>query len=164
LKIRTHMPRFIVAGDATRNLAAKVHHEPTNLFDKTAPLALAAAAVGAAIGAWFVGAEMVKGQMFAAAVVAGLLAAVAGRLSSQSISPVWFFGGLMVVAVAGPVIATFVHAGTLGPTRAAVSGKLFALARPMPLDWIAGAFVGIPLGLWWAGSLIERESVKAEKR
>jgi len=77
---------------------------------------------------------------------------------------VWFFGGLMVVAVAGPVIATFVHAGTLGPTRAAVSGKLFALARPMPLDWIAGAFVGIPLGLWWAGSLIERESVKAEKR
>jgi hypothetical protein len=156
LKVPTRMPRFIAAGDATRVLGDKTHHEPTTLIDQTAPIALLAAVLGAAVGAWFVSATTMKGQTFAAAAVAGLVAAAAGRLASQRISPAWFFLGLILVAAAGPVIATFIHAGALGPTRAALADKLFPLARPMPLDWIAGAFVGIPLGLWWASSLIEK--------
>lgn len=156
LKVPTRMPRFIAAGDTTRVLGDKTHHEPTRLIDPTAALALAAAIVGAAVGAWFVASAMLKGQTFAAAVVAGLLAAAAGRLASQRVTPAWFFLGLVLVAIAGPVIATFMHAGTLGPTRAAFAGRLFPLARLMPLDWIAGAFVGVPLGLWWAGSMIEK--------
>lgn len=156
LRVPTRMPRFIVAGDATRTLGDRSHHEPMTLIDQTAPLALIASVVGAAVGAWFVAAATLKGQTFAAAVVAGLLAAAAGRLASQRVSPAWFFLGLVLVAAAGPVIAAFMYAGDLGPTRAALEGKLFPLARPMPLDWIAGAFVGIPLGLWWAGSMIEK--------
>lgn len=156
LKVPTRMPRFIAAGDTTRTLGDKTHHEPVALFDKTAPIALIAAIAGAAVGAWFVAAEPTKGQTFAAAAIAGLLAAAAGRLASQRVSPAWFFLGLTVVAIAGPIIATFMHAGTLGPTRAALDGRLFPLARLMPLDWMAGGFVGVPLGLWWAGSLIEK--------
>jgi hypothetical protein len=160
LKVPTRMPRFIAAGDATRVLGDKTHHEPVKLIDPTAAIALIAAIIGAAVGAWFVAAAMLKGQTFAAAVVAGLLAATAGRLATQRISPAVFFLGLILVAIAGPVIATFMHTGTLGPTRAAFAGKLFPLARLMPLDWIAGAFVGIPLGLWWAGSMIEKHEHK----
>lgn len=155
-RVPTRMPRFIVAGDATRVRGERSHHEPTALFDRTAATAFAAAAIGAAIGGWIVAVTTLKGQTFAAAATAGLLAAVAGRLASQRVTPAWFVLGLVAVAVAGPVAATFMHAGDLGPTRAALAGKLLPLARPMPLDWIAGAFVGIPLGLWWAGSLIEK--------
>ncbi len=156
LRVPTRMPRFIVAGDATRDRGRRSHHEPTTLRDPTAGVALVAAVIGAAVGAWFVAASTLKGQTFAGAVVAGLLAAVAGRLASQRVSPAWFFLGLVAVAAAGPVIAAFMYSGDLGPTRAALEGRLFALARPMPLDWIAGAFVGLPLGLWWAGSLLEK--------
>ena len=156
LRVPTRMPRFIADGDATRTLGDRTHHEPTRLADRSAIVAVAAAIVGAGIGGWFVAAETLKGQTFAAAAAAGLLAAAAGRLASQRASPVWFFVGLVLLAAASPVIATFTHGGTLGPLRAALDHRLFPLARPLPMDWIAGAFVGIPLGLWWAGSMIEK--------
>jgi len=39
---------------------------------------------------------------------------------------------------------------------AAIGGDLFTLAMPMPLDWLAGAFWGIPIGLSWAESMVEK--------
>lgn len=156
LRVPTRMPRFIAEGDTTRTLGERTHHEPTAMRDKSAVVAIAAAIAGAGVGAWFVGAETLKGQTFGAAAAAGLLAAAAGRLSAQRASPAWFFAGVAVLAAAAPIMATFAHGGTLGPTRAALDHRLFPLARPLPLDWIAGAFIGIPLGLWWAGSMIEK--------
>jgi hypothetical protein len=156
LRIPTRVPRFIAAGDTTRDRTTHIHREPTAFVDKALPIAILAAAAGAALGGWLIAQDFLKGQTFAAAAVGGVLAAAAGRLVSQRITPAAFFLGLMLVAIAGPIIATFLHPSALGPARAALAGTLFPLARPLPLDWLAGAFVGIPLGLWWAGSLLEK--------
>ncbi|MCC6321492.1 MAG: hypothetical protein IT438_08685 [Phycisphaerales bacterium] len=161
LRVPTRVPRFIVAGDATRNLAAKAHHEPTAITDPGAIIAVAAAAAGAAVGAWLIAQDFTTGQTFAAAVGGGILAAAAARLTSQRASPAWMFLGVMLVAVAGPIIASFLHPSASGPMRAAMSGTLFPLARPLPMHWLAGAFVGIPLGLWWASSLLEKHEQPA---
>ncbi|MFN7020387.1 MAG: hypothetical protein ACK4WH_03540 [Phycisphaerales bacterium] len=161
-RVPTTVPGFIVASDATRNLAAKSHHEPTAFAVPTAALAIIAAVVGGAVGAWLIAQDFLKGQTFAAAAVGGLLAAALARLVSQRTNPALIVLGLMFVGVLGPVIATFLHPSPLGPTRAAMSGTLFPLARPLPMHWLAGAFVGVPFGLWWAGSMLEKHDATAK--
>lgn len=161
-RVPTTVPRFIVASDATRNLGAKSHHEPTAIADPAAALAIIAAVAGGAVGAWLIAQDFLKGQTFAAAAVGGLLAAALARLVSHRTNPALIVLGLMIVGVLGPVIATFLHPTTLGPTRAAMSGTLFPLARPLPMHWLAGAFVGVPFGLWWAGSMLEKHDSTAK--
>ncbi len=164
LRVPTRVPMFIAASDATRDLAAKSHHEPTAIRDYSAIPALIFAAIGAGNGAWLIAPDSLKGQTLAAVAVGGILAAAAGRLASQRINPVVFFLGLMLIGIAGPILATFIHPSTIGPARAAIAGTLFPLARPMPFDWLAGGFVGIPFGLWWAGSLLEKHDPGTERR
>ncbi|MBX3401772.1 MAG: hypothetical protein KF699_00010 [Phycisphaeraceae bacterium] len=143
--------------------SAHPHHvEPRALWNNSTPQALL---IGAAIGgivAWLVAQDTLKGQTFAAAAFAGMLGATAGRMSAPNASAVTFVAAIVVLAVVSPVAATFMHAGGMGPTRAALAGRLFALARPLPLDWAAGAFFGIPLGLSWAASMIDRHAPKAD--
>ncbi len=136
------------------------HHppEPRVLWDKATPAALAAALVVAALIGWLVAQDTLKGQTFAAAAFAGMFGATAGRMAAPTASALTFVAALALLAIAAPAVATFMHGSTLGPTRAALGQTLFPLARPLPLDWIAGAFVGIPLGLSWAASLTDRQS------
>lgn len=140
------------------------HVEPRALWNPATPQALI---IGAAIGgvvAWLVAQDTLKGQTFAAAAFAGMLGATAGRMSAPSASAVTFVAAIVLLAVVSPLAATFVHAGDLGPTRAALAGRLFPLARPLPLDWAAGAFFGIPLGLSWAASMIDRHAPKGDEQ
>jgi hypothetical protein len=132
-------------------------HEPLRLFDRTTFRALIAAVIGAALGAYLIAAEALKGQTVFAAIGGGVLAAAFGRLASQSVSPVLFLIGVVIVATLGPVTATLAHPPGLGLVQAAIEGSLFRLARPLPFDWLAGGFIGVPLGLWWAGSMIEKQ-------
>ena len=44
------------------------------------------------------------------------------------------------------------------------AGELFALARPAPLDWIAGGFIGVAIGISWAGSMIDRHVPEEQKQ
>jgi hypothetical protein len=88
-----------------------------------------------------------------------MLAAAGGRLASQQVSPTVMFAGVMLTSVIGPIGAVLLHPAGVGPAQAALAGTLFPLARPMPLDYLAGALIGLPLGLWWAGSMLERHDV-----
>jgi hypothetical protein len=134
------------------------HHaaETRTLFDKATPMALGASLLAGAIIAWLVAQDTLKGQTFAAAAFAGMFGATAGRLAAPTSSSLTFIAAIALLGIASPAIATFMHPAAMGPTRAALAGTLFPLARPLPLDWAAGAFVGIPLGLSWATSLVEK--------
>jgi hypothetical protein len=138
-----------------------VHHhlpkEPSAIVDSTLPVAFLAAAAVGAVAIWIVAQETLKGQTFAAAVVAGVLAAAAGRIASQQITGAVFIAAVAVLGIAGPAIAMMIHKTPMGAVHAAQAGKLFFLARPLPLDLVAGAFVGTPFGLVWAGSMIDRK-------
>jgi hypothetical protein len=155
----TRVPTMAGAIPENRDPEHAHHHlpkEPTTLLDSTTPAAIAAALIAGAIVVWIIAQETLKGQTFAAAAIAGIAAAAAGRMASQRVSGAVFIAGLAVVGAAGPAIAMFVHSTPEGAVHAAQAGKLFALARALPLDYMAGAFVGVPMGLVWAGSMIER--------
>jgi hypothetical protein len=113
------------------------------------------AIVLAAGATWVVAQETIKGQTFAAAIAAGLLGTFGGRLISSRASIGVFVAAIAVLAAVSPAAATFYHSSDPALVRASLAGSLFPPARLMPLDWIAGAFVGIPMGLNLAASMGE---------
>lgn len=141
--------------------------EPHALFSARAPVAIAAAILGAGVVVWVLAFDSSKGQTLAAAIFAGLAAAAAGRTLAATLSPMLFVAAIGLLAAASPVAAMVLHSGgnagvsgggtgSAALSTAALAGTLFRLARPLPLDWLAGALVGIPLGLAWANSLVQK--------
>jgi hypothetical protein len=117
------------------------------------------AAIGvAAFAAWFLAASGAKGQTFAAALVAGLLAGLAAQTTASSkgyhLTPVAPMLGIALVALAGPLIARAMAGGNI--VELVYAGKVFSLARPLSLDWASGAMIGVPVGLGWAGAMLDR--------
>jgi hypothetical protein len=124
-----------------------------------------------AVGAWIVAREPLKGQTFAAAAVAGILLAIAGHLAAPRAPLEVFVLAVAILAAVSPALSllvnlvptatgaratlTFLPGGSrvLAAVRA---GTMLPLARLLPLDWVAGAFVGIPIGLSWAGAMVEK--------
>lgn len=95
-----------------------------------------------------------KGQVVAAAVLSGLAAATIGTFASRrwGFSPLGTAAGIAVVAGLAPLVAGMMtQSGAL--VKMANAGSLLPAARALPLDWIAGMLVGIPLGLAWGQSL-----------
>lgn len=129
--------------------------EPSAFNDPSTLIALGGAAIAGAVVAFLLAQDALKGQTVFAAFAAGLVGATVGRMCSQRCSPVVFFAAIALVAILAPAAATLVHPGASGVLRAAKAGSMLALARPLPLDWMAGAFIGIPIGLAWAGSMVE---------
>ncbi|QOJ01687.1 MAG: hypothetical protein HRU70_14835 [Phycisphaeraceae bacterium] len=134
--------------------------------------ALAAVGVGVLAGAaaaWLVAIEGTKGQGILAGLVAGLAAAAAGQLASLSldakreptVAPALV--AITLLAVGGPIAAWLMLGdGLPQAARAVASGvgvkELLPLARLTPLDWFGGALIGAPIGLGWAGSMVEKRA------
>lgn len=138
--------------------------EPTEYFNSTAPMALAAAVAAGGVIVWLVAQETLKGQTFAAAAIAGVAAAAAARVAAPRVSSVWVFGAVALLAAASPLIASFKHPTQMDVVQASLAGRLFVLARLLPLDWVAGAFTGVPIGLAWATSMVDRHAEPAVAR
>lgn len=127
----------------------------------------AAAAAGAAAGgvvAWLVAVETMKLQTIAAAVGAAIAAGAVvqmvvtvmpGPAASYRRTLVAGALAMTLLALVGPVSSRLVY-GSAGVLRAAYGGNYFGLAAPLALDWVAGALLGLPLGLSWSGSMIEK--------
>lgn len=96
-----------------------------------------------------------KGQTVVAAILAAAMATVTGAFLATSrkarFSPYAPLIALAVLAVAAPFAARIFHGTRI--VDAAYRGELLALCRPISLDWVVGALLGIPLGFSWAGSL-----------
>lgn len=109
--------------------------------------------VTAAIVWWLVFSEY-KGQVILGATLAMFFGVTAGRVASHLAPPHCFFLAVVVLAVLGPAVGVLAQGGSI--LRATYASDLLPIARLTPLDWIAAGFLGGPLGLAWASSLIQR--------
>ncbi len=127
----------------------------------------AAAGAGAIVGgvvAWLIAVETLKLQTIAATACAGIAAgsaaqlvisAMPGAAASYRRTLVAGACSMAILATVGPVSALAAN-GSTGVLRAVYTGNYFGLAAPLALDWVAGALLGLPLGLSWSGSMIEK--------
>lgn len=129
--------------------------EPRAILHRSAPVALLAGLIGAGVVVWLVAQSTYKGQTFAAAALGGVAAGAAVRVLAVHASGVWAFVAFAVLSAASPVVARMMSGDV---AAAAMSGQLLRLAHPLPLDYLAGALVGVPMGLAWGASMV----VKAE--
>lgn len=155
---------LVLVGLIVLSARAEHHQEPGPRLDRflgplrraTTPMAAALAVVFAAAGAWLIAVEPLKGQALGAAVVAGILAAAAGRLADVHAPAFVFLIPVVVLAIGAPVVAATTTEGGIELVLTVNQQGLFRLANILPLDWIAGAFLGVPVGHAWAGSLLHR--------
>ncbi len=94
------------------------------------------------------------GQTFAAAIAGGAVGAAAARTLVNGAPRASALLAIPLGAILCPLVG---FAMSPKPLDVAIAGgTVHALARVMPLDWCAGALIGIPFGLTWAGSMIEK--------
>ncbi len=133
--------------------------EPTEkLASAGSAVALLVAFAAAGAGAWIVARETLSGQTIGAAGVAGLAGATLGRIAAPRASAIMFVVAIGLLAVAGPVIATGASGAEIA--RDVYELKVVPLARPLPMHWMAGGLIGVPLGMAWAGQMLEKRGAR----
>ncbi len=147
---------WIIQRAADHDLAEGVREEPETPRRRDAWIGLTVGVLVGALAAWVIAREGLKGQTFAAGAISGVFSATAGRLAAPTAPPIAFIAAGAILAVLGPLSGIFMQSGD--PLIAANANELFALAWLSPLDWVGGAFFGVPLGLSWAASLMDRRS------
>ncbi|MFZ4573388.1 MAG: hypothetical protein ACOYN0_03255 [Phycisphaerales bacterium] len=124
--------------------------------------AFGAGVVGCALLTFFVANNGLKGQTLAAATIGGLAAAIMGQLvlagKRSLITPVIPAASVVIVAVLGPIAAAILHGSKLD--AAIYAGDVLPLARPISLEWAAGALMGVPLGLSWTATSVDPAAVE----
>ncbi len=102
--------------------------------------------------------EPLKGQsVFAAAIAAigvGAVTQLASAGTSRFVHLMVPFAALVLLATLAPVVAMQWHGSKL--IEASRAGTLLGLAAPNGFDWLCGGFLGIPVGVAWAESMMER--------
>lgn len=118
-------------------------------------ISLAVGLAMSAVAAWLIAVEPLKGQTIGAAFVAGLIGAATARLVFLRL-PGWTAAAIpAALAILGP-LATHALAGDV--VADVFDRSLFRLGWLLPLDWAAGALVGIPFGLAWTDNVIQQHS------
>lgn len=109
---------------------------------------------GSAVGVWLIAQTGYKGQVIGAALVGGLVGGIiAFALDHQA--KLWpLVAGCAVVSVAGPVMALVMGGDDKALHAAVIGGTVTRLALPVGLDGMAGACLGIPVGLYVAKGLL----------
>ncbi|MEO1008237.1 MAG: hypothetical protein AAFX79_06700 [Planctomycetota bacterium] len=118
-------------------------------------LAIAAAVVAGGALVWVFAVTPLKGQAIAAAGLAAVGLTLVVRVIDRATPALGAVLACAVLAVAGPAFAL----ATVPPgdaLAASYAQQLPAVSRPTPLDWSAGALLGIPIGLAWAASILKR--------
>ncbi len=121
--------------------------------------ALKAAAAGALVlpAVWLLALTAMKGQVIAAVILGSVVAGLAGRLFSPHVQPVLLFLSPLVFGAAGHWFGLMQLDGGVSQADAAAMGLLSHLSLPMPLDYLAGTFIGAPIGYGWAKSFLQHE-------
>lgn len=137
-------------------LASGHWHVPIHQHDEPgfSPMTGAAIAAGAAIvvgfvAPWMVAQNTLKMQTIAAGAIAGMFGAAVAMAIHHRAHPAAILAGACCMAALGPAAGMVMHGGGVetGFGAMALAGKLAPAARVLPLDWIAGAFLGTPIGL-----------------
>ncbi len=114
------------------------------------------AVLAGAVVAWGVARSEMVGQTFGAAVAAGIVGTLVGRVVGHRACVPASMLACPILAAASPAIGAVMHGQSV--TEALYRGELFALARIMPLDWLAGMLIGVAVGVSWAGSMVEKHA------
>lgn len=121
--------------------------------------ALGVGLLAGAVVAWFLAVSPLKGQAVLSAVCAAVAMAAAARLVDLRTPMAGLAIPVAALAVLGP-LAGLALAGNGGSVSGVVAsvyrGTLAPIANITPLDWIAGGLLGIPMGVAWAGSMMEK--------
>ncbi len=117
--------------------------------------AMALGIVAGGVASWAAARSEAVGQTVAATMAAGVFGGLVARLAAPGLPYAALIGAGFVLAVAGPVTASLIDGDQA--IRRLYEGSIFALARPMPIDWLAGLFIGVPLGSSWAASMLEKK-------
>jgi len=108
--------------------------------------------------AWLIARTDAKAQTIVAGIAAGIAASAAGKLVAASMGddpPLEvFFVSIALAAVISPIVVLVLHGS--GAERDLFANRLFAPALILPLDWAAGAFIGVPIGARWVQGSIEQ--------
>lgn len=127
---------------------------------------LAAAVVAASVVGWLAAITPYKGQALFAAFLGGIAAGWASAFAAST-SHHGRPSSLIPAVISLPLVAalTFLflkfsaNGAVIAQTRAIASesgNQLFALGRILPLDWLAGGLLGVPVGANWAASMVDR--------
>lgn len=130
--------------------------EPQSSAPRDWVLAAVGCAAAAALGAWLIAQSPLQGQVYAAAVAAGVAGGAAGRSLANHAPMLPILVGGCLLAVIGPLVAQFGVSGD--PLARLFAGDWPGLGLLTPFDWLAGIFVGVPLGEMWANSMLDRQS------
>jgi hypothetical protein len=120
------------------------------------PIAILAGVIAAAAAGWLIAAVPMKGQAVFAAIFAGIAAAAAGRLVDYRLPLAVFFVPIVILAIVSPLTGLYLGVKSGGIVATSYIQALTPLANITPLDWIAGGFLGIPLGAAWTTSMVEK--------
>lgn len=138
-----------------------IEHDDIAKIAPAAGMATLAASLAAGAVAYVVAASMLKGQTFFAACAAGLASGVVVQLVATGqrakATPTLGVLALVVPALAAPIIAQVTQGDAI--VREAFAGTLFPPARVLSLDWAAGAMLGVPMGMGWAGAILDTRAV-----
>lgn len=155
-------PRPIESDDSVYPLAevhgGLVQGLRDSLFQGRGAGIVLASAAGAALGCMLGSISLLKGQAVFSGTLAGIGAGCAGGLLMAGAEPraaLAPYIGVLLMAILGPV-AGAVHYGS-GLRTAAVTGDLIAISRLVPMDWIAGMFLGVPWGLSWVSGMVKEQ-------
>ncbi|MGD9689928.1 MAG: hypothetical protein AB7K52_09780 [Phycisphaerales bacterium] len=112
-------------------------------------------ALGSAlVGAWVIGQNFLKGQAIAAAALGAALAAAVAIMVNSRARPWLILSGAMAAALVGPLVGAVMHGSSPDrgflPAATTMTG-LLRVSGVLPLDWLAGALMGVPLGLSLGG-------------
>lgn len=102
------------------------------------------------------------GQALGAAIAAGVAGTLVGRVVAHHAPIGVFVVAGMLLAMVGPASGAFVNGTSI--VERVYAGNEFALARMMPMDWIAGILLGVPVGASWAASMVDKHAVERDAK
>ncbi len=114
------------------------------------------------IAAWAIARSVNPGQAFGAAVFAALFGVVVGKVVDHRSPDRAYLLSALVLAAVTPILASM--GSSMSLMERVYTGALFPPAMILPLDWIAGALLGIPLGSAWASSMLEKRAPESAAR
>ena len=117
---------------------------------------LAAGVIVSAIGVWLIALSGARNQTLAAAILGGIAAGAVNQVLSANrsftLTPLVPILSIALLGLLAPLVVLGVEGQGANLVARIYDGTVLNLARPVSLDWAAGALIGVPLGMSWAGS------------
>ena len=104
---------------------------------------------------WLIAQSPRKGQVVIATTLGGVAAGLVGRLASPTVQPVLLFPAVCVFGALGQWVTGLWLPSD--PAALVAAGQLPAIVLPLPIDYAAGALIGVPIGISWANSFLEKQ-------